>query len=209
MSVGSRIRQARDEAGMSQTQLAAAIGLKSQAAVSKWESGAVVPDMPNLTLIGNALGKDAFWFLEDQGETKRHSDPVAVMIEESIENWGSLLGKQQLTQAFLVASCLHQVFFNYAAARGAEHGHTWALEQIRNGTSVLTKNELTRFYEALTSPSVAPVIQQEMRQLVESKMTRNLVMEAASGVDERLEALESRLARMESLLERLVSGGQK
>ncbi len=61
--IGSRLRSARLAAGMSQEQLGAAIGV-SKMAVSKYESGAVVPASARLVALAAALGVPVSWILE-------------------------------------------------------------------------------------------------------------------------------------------------
>ena len=61
--IGSRLRSARLAAGMSQEELGAAIGV-SKMAVSKYESGAVVPGSGRLVALAEALGVPVSWILE-------------------------------------------------------------------------------------------------------------------------------------------------
>ena len=53
--MGEKIRQARENAGLSQKQLAEALGL-DQSAVSKWETGKSEPVIHNLRRLADILG---------------------------------------------------------------------------------------------------------------------------------------------------------
>jgi transcriptional regulator with XRE-family HTH domain len=61
--LGSRIRQARRQAGLSQSQLAAKIGAHVTS-VSDWERGVNEPSVRHLTSIAEATGKSIDWFVE-------------------------------------------------------------------------------------------------------------------------------------------------
>lgn len=56
--MGAKIRQLREQLGMSQRQLAAALGL-DPSAVCLWESGKTVPTIHNLYRLADILGCDA------------------------------------------------------------------------------------------------------------------------------------------------------
>ena len=56
-SMGEKIRQARENAGLSQKQLAEALGL-DQSAVSNWETGKNEPTLHNLRRMADILGVD-------------------------------------------------------------------------------------------------------------------------------------------------------
>lgn len=53
--MGEKIRQARENAGLSQKQLAEALGL-DQSAVSNWETGKSEPTLHNLRRMADILG---------------------------------------------------------------------------------------------------------------------------------------------------------
>jgi transcriptional regulator with XRE-family HTH domain len=61
--LGSRIRQARRQAGLSQSQLAALTGAHVTS-VSDWERGVNQPTLRYLTSIAEATGKSIDWFVE-------------------------------------------------------------------------------------------------------------------------------------------------
>jgi transcriptional regulator with XRE-family HTH domain len=58
MTLGEQIRHAREERGLSQEDLAEALGVSRQA-VSKWENGAAVPQGENRARLGQLLGLEA------------------------------------------------------------------------------------------------------------------------------------------------------
>lgn len=56
--MGARIRRLREQHGMTQKQLADALGL-NQSAIALWESGKTVPTLQNLYRLADILGCDA------------------------------------------------------------------------------------------------------------------------------------------------------
>ena len=62
MTIGQRIAQKRDRLGMSQEALAERLGVSRQA-VSKWESGASVPDTENVVALSRLFGVSVGWLL--------------------------------------------------------------------------------------------------------------------------------------------------
>jgi phage repressor protein C with HTH and peptisase S24 domain len=65
-TIGSRIRQKREEAGLSQERLAVIVG-RTKGAVSQWESDATRPKGDTLFKLADALNCSARW-LQDGGE---------------------------------------------------------------------------------------------------------------------------------------------
>ncbi|MDE6899469.1 MAG: helix-turn-helix domain-containing protein, partial [Oscillospiraceae bacterium] len=55
MEIGKRIQRLRREKDLTQEQMAAALGVTS-AAVSKWETGAAIPDVSMLCPLARMLG---------------------------------------------------------------------------------------------------------------------------------------------------------
>jgi transcriptional regulator with XRE-family HTH domain len=64
MFLPERLRQARVEAGLTQAELAERLGAKSQALISKYESGAVEPPGRVVAQIAAITGKPRRWFVE-------------------------------------------------------------------------------------------------------------------------------------------------
>ena len=55
MDIGSKIKQLRQKASMTQEQLGASLGISAQS-VSKWENGVTMPDIALLPLLSGVLG---------------------------------------------------------------------------------------------------------------------------------------------------------
>lgn len=69
--VGAQIRQARDERGLTQGELAERIG-KTQTSISYWESGRRAPDVEDLVAIADALDVQvAFFFERSESKPRR------------------------------------------------------------------------------------------------------------------------------------------
>jgi transcriptional regulator with XRE-family HTH domain len=64
-TLGSRIRQARRQAGLSQSQLAAKIGAHVTS-VSDWERGVNEPSVRHMTSIAEATERPIDWFVESR-----------------------------------------------------------------------------------------------------------------------------------------------
>ena len=67
MNLGEKIFTARKKAGLSQTDLADAVGVSRQS-VSKWETGESAPEAGNLLLIAKALNVTTDWLLSEDDE---------------------------------------------------------------------------------------------------------------------------------------------
>ncbi|WP_374537207.1 helix-turn-helix domain-containing protein [Chitinimonas taiwanensis] len=67
--IGTRIRQARKEAGLSQTSLADLVGVR-QSAVSEWEAGRSDPTTDSLSATAIALGVAFEWLATGRGEMR-------------------------------------------------------------------------------------------------------------------------------------------
>lgn len=64
--VGRNIKHARTAAGMTQGQLAAALGLSNPMVVSNWERGVYRPSEEHFCALATALARDMAWFYEDR-----------------------------------------------------------------------------------------------------------------------------------------------
>jgi transcriptional regulator with XRE-family HTH domain len=88
--IGRRIQKAREEAGLSQEELASRLGL-TQAALSNYELGKRRPNLTNLERLSMLLNKPLLYFLEDP---KPMPDPAEEeRLDESIYEMISLLGE--------------------------------------------------------------------------------------------------------------------
>ena len=74
MKLGEKIMYSRKRAGMSQIDLADALGVSRQS-VSKWETGEANPDITKLPQLANVLGVTADWLLSDEDPADGYQDP--------------------------------------------------------------------------------------------------------------------------------------
>ena len=72
-TIGARIVEARERAGLSSAQLARRLGVKSRT-VSAWERGETTPRTNRLLMLSQMLDVSALWLLE--GETRYAPDQV-------------------------------------------------------------------------------------------------------------------------------------
>lgn len=68
MTLGERIKECRQQAGMSQEKAAELVGVSRQA-VTKWESGQTAPSTENLFRLAEVLNVPVERLLEQEGET--------------------------------------------------------------------------------------------------------------------------------------------
>lgn len=69
ISVGRRIRQAREHAGLTQEKLAETIGV-SRTAISRWESGEIDPTIDHLIHLAQQLNVSADYLLGISGKAE-------------------------------------------------------------------------------------------------------------------------------------------
>ena len=98
MTFGEKLFSIRKKSGFSQEELAEKLGVSRQA-VSRWESGAAMPDSPNLLLISNLFGVSADYLLHDEYE----SDFDIPMVKETKT-------EERKTAVFLVAAIIFLLF---------------------------------------------------------------------------------------------------
>ena len=123
MKLCDKIMQARKKAGMSQIDLADAMGVSRQS-VSKWETGEANPEISKLTQLARTLGVSVDWLLsEEEGpfggipaEDENRSETPARPYPEWVENlpgwlggalkrFGWLFGVYVAAAGFLFALC--------------------------------------------------------------------------------------------------------
>ncbi|KPJ74797.1 MAG: hypothetical protein AMS19_14880 [Gemmatimonas sp. SG8_23] len=67
----ARVREAREEAGLTQRELCEAVGAKSYqgdgGTVAHWEAGRAYPSLPRLALLAEVLGVTSDWLLYGEG----------------------------------------------------------------------------------------------------------------------------------------------
>ncbi|NID13750.1 helix-turn-helix domain-containing protein [Fibrivirga algicola] len=99
---GQRLRQRREEVGMSQDELARRILVKSgKQTISKWEQGKTVPDLTEILRIAEVLDVTAAWLVDGTEATTStmQKPPVGYVLmpsEEVIDMQRRLLQKQQV-----------------------------------------------------------------------------------------------------------------
>ena len=80
--IGKKLQEAREEAGLSQDELAKKIGC-TQASLSNYELGKRRLYLADLQRIGQLLGKQITYFLDDSYEEESvHSDEIQQILEE-------------------------------------------------------------------------------------------------------------------------------
>ena len=66
ISLPEKLRQCREQKGLTQPDVAEAIGIKSFQTISRWERGEVFPELENLARLADLYGRPVGYFL-DQG----------------------------------------------------------------------------------------------------------------------------------------------
>lgn len=91
MMIGTRIRQARKELGLSQQALADLVGV-NQSAISGWERGDSDPTTDSMTAAAVALGVSFEWLATGRGEIR----PGSLAIQGTSAHYGgAMLPKDQ------------------------------------------------------------------------------------------------------------------
>lgn len=76
VSIGQRLKKARREAGLNQTQVTEATGI-GQASISRHEGGKQTPETDAIVLYANAYSVDAGWLLTGENPAvESHVEPV-------------------------------------------------------------------------------------------------------------------------------------
>jgi transcriptional regulator with XRE-family HTH domain len=82
-SLGDMLRQQREERGLTQTQLARALGLRGNAFVSRMERGTALPSVAMQAQLAKALGVDASLFAVRVAREASHSTSTALLADIS------------------------------------------------------------------------------------------------------------------------------
>ena len=82
MTFGEKLQALRKARGWSQEELATQINVSRQA-LSKWESGASVPDTENVVALSRLFGVSTDYLLLENGETTAQAAPTAAPSAES------------------------------------------------------------------------------------------------------------------------------
>jgi transcriptional regulator with XRE-family HTH domain len=78
--LGQRIKQAREERGLKQKDLAQAVHVEPMT-VSRWERGVNTPDLDTLALIAQATGKQQSFFVEERKVTQTVDQRLATLAQ--------------------------------------------------------------------------------------------------------------------------------
>lgn len=84
MAFAEKLKAARKRTGLSQERLAERLGVSRQA-VTKWETGAGVPDVDNLVRIASLFGASIDELLSDEPESPQPRQPVGYPFESVME----------------------------------------------------------------------------------------------------------------------------
>lgn len=85
MTLSGKILYCRKKAGLSQEALAEKLGVSRQA-VSKWETGEAVPELPKLLLLAAAFGVTTDWLLSESEPEPEPVEPPANSAAGTAEN---------------------------------------------------------------------------------------------------------------------------
>lgn len=101
-ALGDRIRKARKERGMTQSELAHALGISVQA-ISQWESGKTLPTTDRLILISDMLGMDLRSALfrgelgPYRGDVRGGRFVVPLLSRVAAGHWSEVVAEQHVT----------------------------------------------------------------------------------------------------------------
>lgn len=76
-NIGEKLYQLRKKSGLSQEQLGYEVGVSRQT-ISKWEQGAMQPNLENIQLLSSVLKVDITYFLSNNYENKVADKEIAV-----------------------------------------------------------------------------------------------------------------------------------
>lgn len=100
--LGQRIKTARQGAGLSQQQLALAIGLKHAQDVSRYERGKVEVPSSRIDLIAEATGRTRSFFTRDPSEPEAVDEDRIAQLESELQETQQALAALPEIQAALV-----------------------------------------------------------------------------------------------------------
>lgn len=78
-TLGKRIKKARENAGLMQSQLASDIGVKSAGVISNWETDKSKPDADKIVSLCSALGVSCSYLLDYYGSTEVNSSELSLL----------------------------------------------------------------------------------------------------------------------------------
>lgn len=96
MDIGQRIAEIRKEARLSQEAFGESLGVSRQA-ISKWESGASIPDVEKLILLSRIYGAPVGWILgvEEKRENGELSETQLEMVREIVKQYAEALSESR------------------------------------------------------------------------------------------------------------------
>ena len=80
MTLGEKIRRARESIGLSQGKLAKASGL-AQSSISYIESGSKKPNVETISILAKALGMPASYLLDDQKDDESATPLISELVK--------------------------------------------------------------------------------------------------------------------------------
>ena len=128
MRFEEKIVELRKQKGLSQEELAEQLGVSRQA-VSRWELGQTLPDIPNLLQLCDLFGVSADYLVRDEEQTVENSNQSAKTIERLIRErektrylarkyyytaWAALL----MATGFLVSSVIDSRWISFGIGIG-------------------------------------------------------------------------------------------
>ena len=78
-TLGYRIKKARENAGLMQSELAVAIGVKSSGVISNWETDKSKPDADKIVSLCNVLGVSCSYLLDYYGSEDLSSSEASLL----------------------------------------------------------------------------------------------------------------------------------
>ncbi len=91
---GGRVQEARRAAGLSQTQLARKIGLRSGVAVGDWERGKALPKFETFMRLCDVLNQSPAFFIE--GYTERPRKEPAQQVQDALDGLDARVAQRHL-----------------------------------------------------------------------------------------------------------------
>lgn len=84
MNVGKRIKERREELGLSQSDLARLTGYADKTGISKIESGDRVLNIEKILTFAEALGVSPFYLIGESGQASKKKRRFVITIEEEL-----------------------------------------------------------------------------------------------------------------------------
>lgn len=108
MSIQERIRQIRDEKGLTQADFANKIGMK-RGTYSMLETGKMTPTIETVVEIANAFGINYLWLLEGKGDAQLNAQPNAQVLDRKGKNRGKITGNDGDPKGDVIGDLTHVI----------------------------------------------------------------------------------------------------